>query len=593
METISSEMLRGHVDTVILLTLLNEHKHTNQIKEEIEARVGGEFKLKQGTFYSCLQRIVNQGYVVEYRSTSADGKRRKFYQLTEKGKAYINDNKDKWIFSRSVIDNLIQVPSEPYVEKSLDNEETSTNDRSIDQNIDYNAEIAATSNETAPAQEQAQPSSQIDFEPENHDFTINQTEYRYEKISPVSETAANDGNTKSKLKALEEYLNSQSTEITNEEDLNEPQKDVVKNEQNSFKTNQAYTVNKIDDDFKEAKNKDKSSDQKNLQVSLFDYLDNRNDTQSTNENESSSTVVHEHNLNETLRKNEENISKNLHNYVSEPDDFYDGEEQLSTNYRSALLKIFPKQNKVDNTGKYNASTYDETEAESALSFDEQEKDYTEKRKNNKFFRFDNVATKPSSPKKQESERDNASDRNDKKIPSNQQNTNSFDFSEIYALAQKEGFKVRTSSTSLKNDIGKIFINKLVLSSALTFYLILLIEIAVLALTTRSVANIDYRIYIAVAGIFAILPLGAFVGYIIDPKRKVDNLIPFKSVIEFSFIVMLNLIIIVFVAAIIKNVDFTNSKDLLLNIFYPLLAIINIPIYYFIKYLKLDNQKYYS
>ena len=112
METIPSEMLRGHVDTIILLSLLDCDKHTSQIKEEIESRVDGQFQLKQGTFYSCLQRIVSQGFVTEYRSSSQDGKRRKFYQLTEKGKAYIEDNKDKWLFSRNVIDTLIQVPQD-------------------------------------------------------------------------------------------------------------------------------------------------------------------------------------------------------------------------------------------------------------------------------------------------------------------------------------------------------------------------------------------------------------------------------------------------------------------------------------------------
>ena len=97
MDVIPSEIFRGHLDTIILLSLVNEDKHTNQIREEILERSDGKFDLKQGTFYSCLQRIVKQGFVTEYRATSSDdGVRRKFYQLTEKGKSYIDDNKDKW-----------------------------------------------------------------------------------------------------------------------------------------------------------------------------------------------------------------------------------------------------------------------------------------------------------------------------------------------------------------------------------------------------------------------------------------------------------------------------------------------------------------
>lgn len=110
MDNVPSEMLRGHIDTIILLSLLNSDKHTGQIKEEIESRSDGKFELKQGTFYSCLQRIVKQGYVTEYRVSTPEG-RKKFYQLTEKGKIYIDENKDRWCSSRSLIDTLIQTPS--------------------------------------------------------------------------------------------------------------------------------------------------------------------------------------------------------------------------------------------------------------------------------------------------------------------------------------------------------------------------------------------------------------------------------------------------------------------------------------------------
>lgn len=107
MDYIPSDMLRGHLDTIILLSLVDNDKHTNQIKEVIEKRSGGQFVLKQGTFYSCLQRITKQGYVTEYRTTDEDGVRRKFFQLTEKGKTYIDGNKDNWTFSKHILDLLI------------------------------------------------------------------------------------------------------------------------------------------------------------------------------------------------------------------------------------------------------------------------------------------------------------------------------------------------------------------------------------------------------------------------------------------------------------------------------------------------------
>ncbi|MBR4420041.1 MAG: PadR family transcriptional regulator, partial [Clostridia bacterium] len=112
---VGGDMIRGHIDTIILNSLLDGDKDTNQIRAEIESRAGGQFQLKQGTFYSALQRIVKQGYVWEYRTTGADGVRRKFFQLTEKGKDLIDKNQSSWTMSRQVINTLLDAQAEKAV----------------------------------------------------------------------------------------------------------------------------------------------------------------------------------------------------------------------------------------------------------------------------------------------------------------------------------------------------------------------------------------------------------------------------------------------------------------------------------------------
>lgn len=104
---VSGDMVRGHIDSIILNSLLDSDKDTNMIREEIEKRASGKFQLKQGTFYSALQRIVKKGLVIEYRATGSDGVRRKFFQLTEKGKAHIEKNQNNWTVSQEVINTLL------------------------------------------------------------------------------------------------------------------------------------------------------------------------------------------------------------------------------------------------------------------------------------------------------------------------------------------------------------------------------------------------------------------------------------------------------------------------------------------------------
>jgi len=106
-DSVGGDMIRGHIDSIILNSLLDGDKDTNQIRNEIEKKAGGNFKLKQGTFYSALQRISKQGFVTEYRTSGSDGVRRKFFQLTEKGKAHIEKSQTSWSESQTVINRLL------------------------------------------------------------------------------------------------------------------------------------------------------------------------------------------------------------------------------------------------------------------------------------------------------------------------------------------------------------------------------------------------------------------------------------------------------------------------------------------------------
>ena len=110
---IKSEMMRGHIDTFILLSLVDSDKDSNEIKTSIEEKSENKLTVKQGTFYSAMQRLVKQNYIKEYRSSAVDGIRRKYYSLTEKGKKSLEKNREEWNKSKELIDNIIESPSEP------------------------------------------------------------------------------------------------------------------------------------------------------------------------------------------------------------------------------------------------------------------------------------------------------------------------------------------------------------------------------------------------------------------------------------------------------------------------------------------------
>lgn len=106
---ISSDLIRGHINTIILRTLCERDKYGYEIIEEIESKSHGQYTLKQPTLYSALKRLESQGYINAYWKTdeASGGGRRKYYTISDSGREISEKNQSEWEYSRTVIDSLI------------------------------------------------------------------------------------------------------------------------------------------------------------------------------------------------------------------------------------------------------------------------------------------------------------------------------------------------------------------------------------------------------------------------------------------------------------------------------------------------------
>lgn len=84
----NNEKFRGQTNGVILFVLLSGDRHTDELKEIIDEKFS---LVKIGTLYSIIARMKNQGHISEYRASSNDGSRRKYYKITELGKSYFDE----------------------------------------------------------------------------------------------------------------------------------------------------------------------------------------------------------------------------------------------------------------------------------------------------------------------------------------------------------------------------------------------------------------------------------------------------------------------------------------------------------------------
>ncbi len=73
----------------ILMALADEDRHGYAMIQEVAARTGGRLKLSAGTLYRSIQRMLEQGLIVEPRERPAakdDDERRRYYRLTPFGR---------------------------------------------------------------------------------------------------------------------------------------------------------------------------------------------------------------------------------------------------------------------------------------------------------------------------------------------------------------------------------------------------------------------------------------------------------------------------------------------------------------------------
>jgi PadR family transcriptional regulator, regulatory protein PadR len=104
---ISSDLLRGHTDTIILKLLLSGDKYGYEISKLIHANSSGEYELKEATMYSSLKRLESDGDITSYWGDETQGGRRKYYRVTEKGKQTYFENKSNWEYAKRILDNLL------------------------------------------------------------------------------------------------------------------------------------------------------------------------------------------------------------------------------------------------------------------------------------------------------------------------------------------------------------------------------------------------------------------------------------------------------------------------------------------------------
>ena len=105
---ISSDVIRGYNDTMILFLLLEEPSYGYEISRKIREISEGRYVIKETTLYSAFSRLEKNGYIEFFYSDETTEKKRTYYRITHGGLEYYREKCEEWYLTRSVIDLFVR-----------------------------------------------------------------------------------------------------------------------------------------------------------------------------------------------------------------------------------------------------------------------------------------------------------------------------------------------------------------------------------------------------------------------------------------------------------------------------------------------------
>jgi DNA-binding PadR family transcriptional regulator len=104
----TSDLIRGHTETIILANLIKGDTYGYEINKRIQAITSNIYELKEATLYSAFRRLEKAGLVKSYWGTEENGARRRYYTITNEGKSTYWTSKVDWDKAKELIDGLIR-----------------------------------------------------------------------------------------------------------------------------------------------------------------------------------------------------------------------------------------------------------------------------------------------------------------------------------------------------------------------------------------------------------------------------------------------------------------------------------------------------
>jgi PadR family transcriptional regulator, regulatory protein PadR len=93
---IDKDLVAAAATPLVLAILAEGESYGYAILKRVRALSGGELEWTDGMLYPLLHRLRRLGYVTTEWRTSPEGRRRKYYMVTDEGRTALADQQRQW-----------------------------------------------------------------------------------------------------------------------------------------------------------------------------------------------------------------------------------------------------------------------------------------------------------------------------------------------------------------------------------------------------------------------------------------------------------------------------------------------------------------
>lgn len=104
---ISKEMIRGHIDAIILSLLMDTDMYGYEVYKTVLNRTNSMYELKESSLYSAFRRLEKLEYIRSFWGEESMGGRRKYYAITDSGTEFCIHSRLQWKNTKIILDMLI------------------------------------------------------------------------------------------------------------------------------------------------------------------------------------------------------------------------------------------------------------------------------------------------------------------------------------------------------------------------------------------------------------------------------------------------------------------------------------------------------